>query len=1663
MRIGITGRFQNSYFSGSAPQIACALARSLALEHDVTLLYPKGEPSWFIDVPSHADRVPSRKEFTESLDQYDVLIEVVWAFSPEDRVRYGKHVINFVHRPPMFHDMESVCYQWNPVHKSYKNLSAIWTYDVYSNQDVRYLEFLSGVPVYKVPIVWDADALDSFLTENDIPDWQASAKKIEAVIPQGTPMSISWCARIVESNFSNMSHCLLPLNIVSVIRQRGDPIRFTVHNGDHTAKNDFFKSNIANNLLVPDISGNMQSRVRLPDLRREKTFLIGHQRFRPFKSYLFDALYMGIPMIHNSALAKNLGAPYYYELNQIQQAVHVWKTMVSDYESSTGFFNPKAHAVRQTLLRSRFSPQSAVKAYSTVLQKPMGPMKQVVMKRKDTEVLRVAFCEMWDQFQPKYNFFMYLLSWLGKLNGIKVVEDSENPNVVFFGPLSRGTESKYPGIPKVYFTGENAPANKHNETILNIGFNYDTSPNYIRMPLWVTEINWWGADVNKMVNPKPVSLALALTVKPELLETKKKFCAFVATNGSNQNRNAAFQILNQWRGVDAGGRLFCNLPGGPIPAGLGGGGGELAKIQFYKQYKFALAFENSSSPGYTTEKLFHAKIAGTVPIYWGDPFVDRDFDSRGYINANQVSTPEQLIELVKKVDSNEEEWRKMASVPALSEYKKRWCQKTMEEVGKCIFKQILSKDIAVKTEDWATSESFGQLYESNPDTLVEAPVQQSIVTQAPTLTIKDIGGTTSPSKKIFVTATNLQFIESAANILNSLKAYEPDIEKVVYVWPDVGKEHQGILRHCGATDIRVLPTTASGETPWSDFWEPHHYAWKLWVHANAIKEAPEDACVLYLDAGTLITAPIDAIWNQIDKEGIFLLDDADQINERWCHPTCCKNLQITEEERKGHQITAGLLGYKKGSKYCYVAEKALAVAKEQRDTIVGEKWKAYSTTCLGHRHDQSILSILTHREKAPRVPLRDFYCDISMRNAKQNKLPLYVHRGHYRDIVPFADAIDEAYIINLERRKDRLDRFNTTHPTIKDRVYKWKATDGRALTLTKELVYLFRQNDFGWKKSVMGCALSHLGLWEKLANDSLAKQYLILEDDVRFEDRWLVKWMQAAKHIPKDADVIYLGGVLPPNKAAFPAIIEKVNDYFGRVAKNDFFGQARRYFHFCNYSYILTKSGATKLMELIKEKGIFTSGDHMIVNHGDELLNIYFTTPLLSSCFQEDDPVYQTSEFNNFKRVDNFDSDLWNNTDCFSKEEIIAIVEGKPIKQSDPVQIWNDFLKQIALNDKANVEQSIGTIFAIWNKFNDQEFEQRISWFRIFEQLILKQTPILMEYKEKILAAIRALPIRKPIWDPILAILCPKEPVLETTPVKKADTQKIFHLPMINPKGIYETEWLNAVFPRQIEWAPLNTLGDLANAESPTLLIQHIPGQNMAEFLILFDVLANANIKVNVLHLSDEFGNDDIRFYEKASVKAVIRNYWRSDLKQYGDKVLLIPLGYANGRSNTDKSPSFDKRANIWGFAGSADRNGRLEALSKLRAVTPNAEYTKGEWSQPNMLDGPGYCEMLRNAKFTPCFRGSKALESYRLYEAMEHGTIPVYVPSESIHTEDELKELFPVHPFVGIPSWDHAAQILPVLAQQTEVMDKHKNVIRDWWANKKAETKQKIAQLYSQ
>merc|ERR1712014_409495 len=94
-----------------------------------------------------------------------------------------------------------------------------------------------------------------------------------------------------------------------------------------------------------------------------------------------------------------------------------------------------------------------------------------------------------------------------------------------------------------------------------------------------------------------------------------------------------------------------------------GGGPVKDKLAFLRGYRFNVAFENASHPGYCTEKLLHAFAAGCVPIYWGDPRVSRyrdssgpsdsveaDFNPKALISAHDYETPELRVRHIEAVD-----------------------------------------------------------------------------------------------------------------------------------------------------------------------------------------------------------------------------------------------------------------------------------------------------------------------------------------------------------------------------------------------------------------------------------------------------------------------------------------------------------------------------------------------------------------------------------------------------------------------------------------------------------------------------------------------------------------------------------------------------------------------------------------------------------------------------------------------------------------------------------------------------------------------------------------------------------------------------------------------------------------------------------------------------
>jgi hypothetical protein len=284
----------------------------------------------------------------------------------------------------------------------------------------------------------------------------------------------------------------------------------------------------------------------------------------------------------------------------------------------------------------------------------------------------------------------------------------------------------------------------------------------------------------------------------------------------------------------------------------------------------------------------------------------------------------------------------------------------------------------------------------------------------------------------------------------------------------------------------------------------------------------------------------------------------------------------------------------------------------------------------------------------------------------------------------------------------------------------------------------------------------------------------------------------------------------------------------------------------------------------------------------------------------------------------------------------------------------------------------------------------------------------------------------------------------------------VYHASFLTPKSFYETEWLEECVGKPITF---RTYEEAKTATNPLILFMYDRANADAEQRSLAErdeiLTFFAGKPFRLIHLSDEYASEDISFYNR--VPRVFRNYWRIGLPNH---VTVFPLGYARGRHSKHypTAPTFTERPTVWSFAGSLDREGRSTALSLLRSVAPNREEAKETWDSPSALDAQAYNDMLRTSKFVPCFRGARSLESYRIYEALEQGAIPIYVPAESHGCDDEWRQVMGSHPFLGFPSWTKAAELLPMLISQPDAMERHRLACVDWWTKKKAEVRRLFA-----
>jgi hypothetical protein len=222
------------------------------------------------------------------------------------------------------------------------------------------------------------------------------------------------------------------------------------------------------------------------------------------------------------------------------------------------------------------------------------------------------------------------------------------------------------------------------------------------------------------------------------------------------------------------------------------------------------------------------------------------------------------------------------------------------------------------------------------------------------------------------------------------------------------------------------------------------------------------------------------------------------------------------------------------------------------------------------------------------------------------------------------------------------------------------------------------------------------------------------------------------------------------------------------------------------------------------------------------------------------------------------------------------------------------------------------------------------------------------------------------------------------------------------------------------------------------------------------------NINYYVLHLSDEHGQDPLGFYQSENCLGVVRTYYREEVDGFGEKVVTIPLGYhwTKGEGIDDpelRTPRLPFRELAWSFLGTA-WNGREERMKNLQVIQPHKLTWFKEWNDANMIGREEYLNILLNSRFVPV-PGGQNPETYRFYEALECGCIPVYVRQEgdSGFIEKQVRRWVPI-PDLG--SWDQATALIYELSNNPPVMEGYRHKCLEGWKLWKEATKVQVRKV---
>ena len=201
-----------------------------------------------------------------------------------------------------------------------------------------------------------------------------------------------------------------------------------------------------------------------------------------------------------------------------------------------------------------------------------------------------------------------------------------------------------------------------------------------------------------------------------------------------------------------------------------------------------------------------------------------------------------------------------------------------------------------------------------------------------------------------------------------------------------------------------------------------------------------------------------------------------------------------------------------------------------------------------------------------------------------------------------------------------------------------------------------------------------------------------------------------------------------------------------------------------------------------------------------------------------------------------------------------------------------------------------------------------------------------------------------------------------------------------------------------------------------------------------------------IWHVSDEQGLDGDRWYPQLPPqRTVLREFPHARFDGF-EQVGNLPLGPTRSAMvNLPWLPS-SRREHSWCFMGTLwPGTSREQAVDCFRGLVPNG-FAHGSQGFGQGLASDQYVHVLHQSRFSLCPEGHRHFETFRFYESLELGSIPL-----SLQTTEQLGALFcEPWPLPTFDSWSQAAAFAETLLPNPEALDVLQLTIRSWWEREK-------------